>query len=165
MCYGQTDMATRVGASTAAAAVANAFVTLSPSPCAAVYTSPWRRTREVAERLAARWDVPLRVDARLSELSFGEWEGRAYADLERTDAERLHRWMQDYEHVPPPGGETAIALVARVSSWLDEVRALGTVILAVTHAGPIRAARALVSGEPYSVQALSPVAHLELERF
>lgn len=164
VCYGQTDMATTMDASTAADVVANAFRALCTSPPAVVFASPWRRTREVAERLAARWDVPLGIDARLSELCFGEWEGRAYAELERTDAQRFHRWMQDYEHTPPPGGESADALVARVRSWLDEVRALGTVVLAVTHAGPIRAARALVSGDPYSAQALSSVLHLAPER-
>jgi alpha-ribazole phosphatase len=159
VCYGQIDVATTMDASGAADAVASALAHLGPPPCA-VYTSPFRRTRDVARVLAARWAVPCHVDARLAELAFGDWEGRLYADIERTDDARFRHWLDNYEHTAPPGGETTAALVARARDFLSEATAGPDAVLAVTHAGFIRAACSLKTKNPYAAHALAEVPHL-----
>jgi alpha-ribazole phosphatase len=91
------------------------------------------------------------------------WEGRSFAEIERTDATRFQRWMQAYELEAPPGGESAAQLRARVAQWLDERRATPATVLAVTHAGVIRMARAIAGGLAYSAVAGQPVPHLSPE--
>ena len=44
-------------------------------------SSPLQRCRMFAEQLAAARKVPLRIEADLRELHFGEWEGRNAAEI------------------------------------------------------------------------------------
>jgi broad specificity phosphatase PhoE len=83
-----------------------------------------------------------RLDARLRELSFGEWEGRTWDEIHASDAARLDAWASDWIGTRPPGGESFIDLVDRVTAWIDDVRAAATAgdVVAVAHAGSIRAA-------------------------
>jgi alpha-ribazole phosphatase len=109
-------------------------------PVRAVIASPAARCRRLAERLAARDAVPLRLDARLLELDFGAWEGRSWDAIPRAESDP---WAADPRSVAPPGGETFAALHARVGAALAEA---GRGAALVTHAGPIRAARMILSG-------------------
>jgi broad specificity phosphatase PhoE len=118
----------------------------------------------VAVELARLWRVPWQVDARLSELCFGVWEGQEYDEIARTDAVRWQRWLSNYEYEAPPQGETVTELRARVAAWLDERRSGATTVLAVTHAGVVRTARALRGGLPYSSVVGESVPHLRAER-
>src|SRR3954453_22565167 len=54
---------------------------LAPLPVGAVYSSPLARARETGERIAAAREVPLRLEPRLREQSFGEWEGLTRAEV------------------------------------------------------------------------------------
>jgi len=129
-----------------------------------LWTSPWTRAQSVAVELARHWCVEYHVDTQLSELSFGVWEGRQYAEIERNDDARWQHWLQTYESTAPPEGETVAELRARVAAWL-EARKRGTSnVLAVTHAGVVRTARALIGQISYSSVAVSAVPHLHLER-
>jgi alpha-ribazole phosphatase len=103
------------------------------------------------------------VDARLSELAFGEWEGRPYAELERDAA--FVRWMSDWREAAPPGGERLAELAARVLAWRADVIARSEGLLALTHAGVIRALRALDRGVTYDAVASERVEPLRVESF
>ena len=48
----------------------------------------------------------------------------------------------------PHGGESLLALLARVARWLEARAGDGGRVVAVTHAGPIRAAVVQVLGAP-----------------
>jgi len=159
ICYGQHDVPTQIDAPEAAAIVARA---LDGVPFATVHASPWARARLVGEALAALAKVPLVIDARLSELSMGEWEGRAFAEIEARDADRFAQWMRGWKTEAPPGGETIAALLARVGAWLDE-RDGGTHVI-VAHAGVVRAIRARVRGIAYEAAMAERVDHLAPER-
>jgi len=164
ICYGQSDIAVTVPPEEAARTVLTQWVeTHAGGLTPHVWTSPWARTRDVAELVAAALGAPLRIDARLSELAFGEWEGRAYAELERDDAHRFARWMAAYATESPPGGETVEQLRLRVSSWLTDLRPEPPV-LAFTHAGVMRTVRALCRNATYAAVAGESVEHLRLER-
>jgi alpha-ribazole phosphatase len=129
---------------------------------ARVWSSPWRRARGPAELLAAKLDVVLTVDARLSELSFGEWEGRAYAALESDPV--FQAWMQGWQTAAPPGGERLDELLRRVGNWHAEVRARGEAAVAITHAGVVRALRSEARGVSYEhvlAEAVEPL-HVEV---
>jgi alpha-ribazole phosphatase len=80
----------------------------------------------------------------LAEQSFGEWHGMKYTDLTAMQAEAYHRFWLAPAHQAPPGGESFIAVMERVSRTIRRLNAehAGRDIIAVTHGGTIRAALA-----------------------
>jgi alpha-ribazole phosphatase len=162
ICYGQSDVPTETDDAAAAEAVLAQLEVSDARALERIWTSPWRRTRGIAEALGARMGVEIDVDPRLSELSFGVWEGRSYAALEADDGARFAAWMSDWEHAAPPGGERVADLVARLDAWR---RSLGSRRgIAITHAGPIRTLRALARGVGHSEVVGEPVEPLHVER-
>jgi alpha-ribazole phosphatase len=160
VCYGQSDVATEVDDATAAERV-HAQLLAGEVTVARLWTSPWKRTRGLAAALGARLGLEVTVDARLSELAFGAWEGRSYAEIEASDGARFTGWMADWQRAAPPGGECVAELVARIDAWRLEAGAHGG--LAITHAGPIRTLRALGRGVGYGDVAAEAVEPLALE--
>lgn len=162
ICYGQSDVAVSLTAVDAAHELVERFAALSVGAPSRLWTSPWARCRNVAEELGRFWDVPVRVDSRLAELAFGAWEGRTFAELELD--EHFQFWMRNYQTAAPPGGETLAELMARVGDWLNELGARAREnthpVLAITHAGVIRSARAIARGASYATVVGEPVPHL-----
>ena len=103
-------------------------------------SSPLRRCVETAELLTAS---AVTREPRLIEMSWGAWEGRRLADLR----DELGDAMQANEgrgwDFRPEGGESPREVLARVRSWLVEIK---EPTLAVTHRGVIRAVFAAASG-------------------
>jgi alpha-ribazole phosphatase len=130
---------------------------------ARVFSSPTARCRDLAVELACRLELPLVFDTRLMELDFGEWEGRTWDEIGRSDRATFDRWARDYLSEAPPGGERVAELERRVEEWLAEigrdVPALSC--LAVTHAGVIRAARVLSGRSDWKRVMEKPVPYLE----
>jgi len=124
---------------------------LATLPLAAVYSSPLARTRATAERIAAARSqpLPLRLEARLREQSFGEWEGLTRAEVLARDAERLLGWEADLG-TAPPGGESLAAVQARALDLVGElVRShAGEWIALISHVGPIKALLCAALGTP-----------------
>jgi broad specificity phosphatase PhoE len=116
-------------------------VALSAVPLAAVYTSPLARARETAEPVAAVHGlVPIEATD-LREIELGEAEG---LEFDRYPPELQAGLLDEPLSVRFPGGESYDDLRVRVSRVLDDIvaRHTGESILAVTHAGSIRAALA-----------------------
>ncbi len=90
-----------------------------PEPAAAVYTSPLIRARETALQLAPEIVV---IDG-LREISYGEWDGLRWADIERRDPELARAKLNDWFHVTAPNGEPWDEFRVRVRSALDRVLA------------------------------------------
>jgi len=164
VCYGQHDVPVAIEAEQAAERVISRWEALGHGGVPELWSSPWVRTRNVAEVLSRRWGAELHVDARLSELSFGEWEGRRFDDLEREDGPRFARWMCAFEVEAPPRGETVADLRMRLAAWVEERRRAEAVVLAITHAGVIRMARSLALGIAFADVVTQEVEHLAPER-
>ncbi len=155
LCYGQHDVPCTLSPAAAAEQVAARL----PLDLRELWSSPWTRARAVAEELSRRLQLPLRVDSRLSELHMGEFEGRTFLQLEREPA--FSAWMRGWRTSSPPGGETLAQLTARVAAWKRERADLREgALLAFTHAGPIRALRALARGLSLENALAAPVEHL-----
>ncbi len=109
-----------------------------------VYSSPLQRCAKLAAALNK--GVPA-LDARLSELDFGDWEMLAWDDIPR---DVFDVWAHNYAHIAPPNGETFSQMQARVLEFLAEVQSLhvGGNIAVVTHGGVIRALIAHVLNMP-----------------
>lgn len=133
VCYGRLD----VEAENAPAVAAALRAELPPG--LPLWSSPLRRCRELAGLLHP---AP-RVDARLAEIDFGDWEGRTWDEIPRS---QLDAWAADVGGFVPPGGESPRQLQARV---LDFVAGLtGPAAALVTHAGVIRVLVAHREGLP-----------------
>lgn len=102
-------------------------------PDTPVITSPLRRARRLSEALAPE----ARIDERLSEIHFGEWEGQPWDGIDRA---LLDRWASDVLHFVPPGGESVAQLQTRVIDFATDLCALDIPRVAiVSHAGVMRA--------------------------
>jgi broad specificity phosphatase PhoE len=75
-----------------------------PAPTRLV-VSDLARARASAEPLADAFGLTPAFDARLREMHFGAWEGRAWSALEAEDGERLGRWMAGWATEAAPEGE------------------------------------------------------------
>ncbi|GAB0119758.1 histidine phosphatase family protein [Acidisoma sp. 7E03] len=127
---------------------------LAPLQGAAIWTSPRRRCRAVAEAIAAAWQAPPpRLDDRLQEMDFGAWEGRVWDEVPRA---ALDDWAADLLGFAPPGGESGAHLLARVSSLWAEIAAQGKAQVLVTHGGPLKILTALAEGRPVDLSAPAP---------
>ena len=89
----------------------------------AFWASPLERTRETIELARAAMGLApqaYRLDARLKELSFGEWEGMSWREVARDDSAGLKARKADKWGFAPPGGESYAMLAQRVQTWLRE---------------------------------------------
>jgi alpha-ribazole phosphatase len=76
------------------------------------------------------------IDQRLLEMDFGDWEGKKWDDIPEHE---LNEWMQNYQEISPPGGESMNAIILRSKDFIDHIKGqnLNKVAL-ITHAGIIR---------------------------
>jgi alpha-ribazole phosphatase len=121
-------------------------------------TSTLRRTHEtaaaiVAAGLAGPASFPgpdVTVEADLAEQHFGSWQGRSYTSLAAEQAEAYHRFWLAPAVERPPGGESFVDLVTRVTRSIKALnrRFEGRDIIAVAHGGTIRAAIAVALDLP-----------------
>lgn len=135
---------------------------------AQVTTSPLLRCTQLAQALLAlRPDLHLLADARLREMDFGAWEGRAWDSIAAAD---MAAWTADFAHHAPGGGESVAALMARVAQIWDEAgdeARTGTCAtkqprLWITHAGVMRATQLMAQGQRHITQADQwPAGHID----
>ncbi|WP_437895376.1 histidine phosphatase family protein [Sorangium sp. So ce124] len=184
VCYGRLDVAAELPPEAAAAAIERALHELCVCP-GEVWSSRLSRCALPAAELAERLGVPHTLDDRLAEISCGAWEGRAFSDIERDDPIAYAAWLDGWERVGPPGGESALEVESRVRSFWRELgaprapRGVDGVDVAsdadvasrarphllVAHAGVLRALRVVACGASWPAAMSAPVPHLTAERF
>lgn len=109
---------------------------------AQVIASDLARARAAGEQIALDLGLELAVDPRWREVNFGAWEGRDPAEL----GVQIQHFWDDPQANPPPNGESWGDVQGRVAQALLEIDGDA---LVVTHAGPMRAALALLLGLNY----------------
>jgi len=107
------------------------------------YASPLVRAVETAGLLGAR---ELKIDPRLVELRWGEWEGSTKPDMRERHGDAFAENEARGLDFRPPGGESPRELRARLEDWLADVCAAEAPVVAVTHKGVIQMALALATG-------------------
>ncbi|MGW6917037.1 histidine phosphatase family protein [Kitasatospora sp. NPDC054939] len=110
---------------------------------AAAYASPSVRCRETAAALGL---APVEVPA-LRGCDPGRWRGRALDEVAAEEPEAVQAWLSD-PAAAPHGGESLLALHARVAAWLDGLAAQGA-----PGADPAAAGRVVAVVEPDVVRA------------
>ncbi|MEM6316823.1 MAG: alpha-ribazole phosphatase [Bacteroidota bacterium] len=143
ICYGQSDIPL---ADTYPEEYAQIRQQLSAHfPVDAVYASPLSRCFTLAKDLFGEAVV---VDDRLQELNFGDWEMKAWNAIPQ---KALNHWMNDFVNVRCPSGESYQDLSERALNFynfLQRQHRPEEKIILVTHAGFIRAFKALLDGIP-----------------
>lgn len=135
VCYGQLEIPAKIEKSE----VERLQAALPPG--LPVWSSPLGRCLRLAEQLHPQ----PRIDARLAEMNFGEWEGRRWDDIPRAE---LDAWAADIAGYAPPGGESPAAVQQRALDFVAGLAVPEAVI--VTHAGVIRMLLAHWQGLPAS---------------
>jgi probable phosphoglycerate mutase len=110
--------------------------------------SPLQRARQTAEIMrAALGLVPddYRVDARLSEIGFGQWEGLRFRDIRSRAPQTLAARERDKWSFAPPGGESYAQVAVRMREWYG---ALDGNAVVVAHGGTARALIAVLGIAP-----------------
>jgi broad specificity phosphatase PhoE len=98
------------------------------------WTGPELRTRQTAEALGLNADVqPL-----LRDRDYGSWRGRTFDDVHAREPGEIAAWLSD-PAATPNGGESLLALMQRVATWLAGELPHHRQSIVVTHAAFIRA--------------------------
>ena len=140
ICYGQSDVAVSANFENERMALQKKLAAFEFD---AIYASPLKRCHQLAQALCAdelfgHASESIKLDARLKELHFGDWEMSPWDAIPR---EKFDVWADDYANLAPPNGETFSELHARAKSFVEDVssHSQGKSILVVTHGGFIRA--------------------------
>ena len=103
----------------------NLAATLGAAPIKAIYSSPMERALETARPLAELKGLEVQQAPGLVEIDYGEWQGKTFKQLTRTNLWKL--LMKDPAPVRFPGGEMiceaqerARLELERISATLDE---------------------------------------------
>src|SRR5690606_19923697 len=107
-----------------------------------IFTSDLRPCQETVDFLNISLEAT--VDSRLREIDFGDWEGKTYHQLKYE--QRYRDWLDDWEEVPIPNGETPVSFKSRIDAFLDDLfqqvmkdpTGEKKHVLVITHGGVIR---------------------------
>ena len=124
-----------------------------------IVSSPLQRCARFAEELAERHALPLVIQEAFREVHFGDWEGRAIADVWREQGSHVRRFFADPVNAAPPNGEPLAEFEQRVlAGWHALLQAhRNERVLLIAHGGTIRVLLAHVLGMP-----LTRIANLEV---
>lgn len=136
LCYGWSDPALQ-------RPIAETVADLDLPDWRRLVSSPSPRCLRLARALAGR--QPVRICPNLKELHFGDWEGKRWDDIARSD---LDRWAEQPLTFRLPGGESAGDLFCRVSRWAARFQP-GSGDLIIAHAGSLRALAAYRLGTDF----------------
>ena len=140
ICYGQLNIPAETEATRACAA---ALAEVLPANTT-VAASPLQRCEQLAcVLIGLQPDFTVKIDPKLQEMHFGNWEGRAWADIAKTE---LDDWTANFTQYPAgTTGENVSQFMARVAAAFDAVNPAQDTLW-ITHVGVIRAARLIASG-------------------
>lgn len=109
-------------------------------------SSPLGRTRDTMERVRLAMGLPAgdyRLDERLKELSFGDWEGSTLPELAKVSPDRVEeRARQKWGFIPPGDDAESYEILSwRIGAWLKSVERQ---TVCVSHGGVIRSCFRLI---------------------
>jgi alpha-ribazole phosphatase len=107
-----------------------------------------RQTLDVLHKACGITGAGVEVERDVAEQDFGEWQGKAYAELEASDADRYKKFWIAPGTTRPPGGESFADVMMRVARAVERRSAAhpDADIVVVGHGGSIRAAVAQALG-------------------
>ena len=131
-----------------------------------IISSDLARSRETAEAVVAGRDLPLRCDARLREMHYGEWEGLTGEVVKNRYQDQWQALLNPTADFHPPGGESLAELRLRMLAVYSEVVSdqVDRSTLLVTHGNAAQALVAALLDLPYSASWRLKIANVGLTR-
>ncbi len=88
-----------------------------------IFTSPLKRARETAEIIKGERNIPVMVEERIQEISFGVYEGLCYGkeNYSIPDRDFMNFFNRPECYVTPPQGESFEQVLARTGEFLREL--------------------------------------------
>lgn len=128
----------------------------------AAFSSPLGRCTKLAAEIIP--DNHIRIDHRLTELDFGEWEMAEWNHI--FESPEGKNWFADYVNSRCPGGESFTDLIKRAELFMNELHqsSYGQ-LLVFTHAGIIRALMCLLQGKPAEEAFNTPLKYGQIVNF
>jgi broad specificity phosphatase PhoE len=123
----------------------------------AFVASPLRRARQTMELARAAMGLPperYRLDLALMELTFGDWEGLTWPEVQARDPKAVKARRVDKWGFVPPNGESYAMLAGRVKEWLATLS--GDAFI-VSHGGVARALMTLIADVPPEIAVETPI--------
>jgi broad specificity phosphatase PhoE len=123
----------------------------------AYIASPLQRARETMELARAAMGLPperYRLALALMELTFGDWEGLTWPEVQARDPKALKARRADKWAFVPPNGESYAMLAGRVKEWLATLTADAFI---VSHGGVARALMTLIADVPPEIAVETPI--------
>ena len=122
---------------------------LAVEPPSIIYASDLQRAHATGQAVADATGAPLVVEPGLRERSFGQLEGRTFAEIEAELPEQARRWRQRDPHFAPEGGETLVQLRERIAATTHRLAAqhTGGLVVLVAHGGVLDVLYRLATGQ------------------
>ncbi len=110
---------------------------LAHEPVDAICASDLSRAWDTAQAIAAPLGLDVQPDLLLRERGFGTFEGRTFADIERTTPEEALRWRRRDPEFAPEGGESLVRFRERILDAVETTAARhqGQLVVLVAHGG------------------------------
>jgi alpha-ribazole phosphatase len=105
-----------------------------------IYSSDLKRAYTTAQIINNFHKLKIRKKQGLKELSFGQWEGMTYDEIEKKAPDLLKQWIRNPIKTKPPGGEDLNSFHQRVINTFKEILKQNNDenILVFTHGGVIK---------------------------
>ena len=164
LCLGQTDLPLSAAGFGAVQQLAATWPGRAPR---FLFTSDLKRAQQAASIFAAKFACEPLVDARLREVDLGQWDGRRWEDVMRSDMARYEHWANNWVIQEAPGGESFADVIRRTGAWFAALLAStgdNDTVLAVAHAGSIRALLCHALGLPPARALALTVEHAHASR-
>jgi len=139
LCLGQTDAPLSAAGFGAVQQLAATWTQRAPR---FLFSSDLKRAQQAASIFAARFAIEPLIDGRLREVHLGDWDGKRWDEVMKSDAARYEHWANNWVIQEAPKGESFADVIRRTGAWLSSLLAStqeDDVVLAVAHAGSIRA--------------------------
>lgn len=106
----------------------------------AVISSSLSRAVVTAAIVSGYTPDEIKMDDRLKELNFGDWEGLHHSEIKEKHREAWDKWGSDWKNAAPPKGESFFEIYNRVKSSIEDILAecKGKKVLIVSHHGTMR---------------------------
>ncbi len=117
----------------------------------AIYSSSMLRALMTTSKLAMAKNLPYRSLDLLKEISFGDWEGLEYSDIQARWPQEMYNFLHCPGKWQPPHGETFAAAMERCRLAFEQIfveQGHDKNIAIVSHGGIIRLQLCLVLGIP-----------------
>ena len=120
-----------------------------------IVASPLQRAVRTAQAIADKTGIEIEINTRLREISYGDWDGLSWDEIERNDPVTARCKLEDWRNVAPAGGEEFLTFYRRVAdAWRGVVNHSAQVSVVVAH----RAVNAILKELSRGPEFLDPAA-------